>query len=89
MILNENLSSLSVPAKSKSFATGHDKNLSDRPSYLGHQLEADPPTIDQFTKKVNETRETKQISRIYCVTIYFSTIFPFPQPEKVTSTYYQ
>lgn len=66
MILNENLSSLSVPAKSKSFATGHDKNLSDRPSYLQHQVEADAPTIDHVTEKGNDTRETRQISRIYC-----------------------
>lgn len=29
-----NLSSRSVPAKSSSFGTGHDKNLSERPSYL-------------------------------------------------------
>lgn len=32
-----NLSSLSVPAKSKSFGTGHVKNNSDRPSYLSTQ----------------------------------------------------
>lgn len=29
-----NLSSLSVPANNKSFGTGHDKNFSERPSYL-------------------------------------------------------
>lgn len=35
--LRENLSSLSVPAKSRSFGTGLDKNFSDRPSYLKYE----------------------------------------------------
>lgn len=30
----EDLSNLSVPANSNSFGTGHDKNISERPSYL-------------------------------------------------------
>lgn len=55
MILDDNLSSLSVPAKSKSFATGHDKNLSERPSYLQYQVEADPLARDHITTKVNDT----------------------------------
>lgn len=33
-VVRENLSNLSVPANSKSFGTGHDKNFSERPSNL-------------------------------------------------------
>lgn len=34
---SKNLSSLSVPARSKSFGTGEDKNFSESPSYLKHK----------------------------------------------------
>ena len=36
--VRKDLSNLSVPANNKSFGAGHDKNLSERPSYLSHVM---------------------------------------------------
>ena len=47
----ENLSSLFVPAKSKRFSTGHEKNILDKPSYLKQNKNID---FDHFKKWAGE-----------------------------------